>query len=102
MCHIRSDIPLVRLRNREINERGFESLILEVTVGESVTVFVFVAFYKHPFLSDTLFKEYFGKIADILLSSYNDIVFFLLAMGTVALEDVLLLVIYVNCMDLRI
>ena len=51
---MRSNIPHGRLRHFEINVKGFESLILKVTISDTDTIFV--AFYKHPFLSDNLFK----------------------------------------------
>ena len=73
LCHMRSDIPHCRLSNFEVNVQGFESLILKVVIG--VTETVFVAFYKHPFLLDDLFKQYFCTVADNLLKSFTDIVF---------------------------
>ena len=73
LCQIRSDVPHVRLKDKEINVLGFESLIMKVTIGDSVTVFV--GFYKHPFLADSMFKQHFCRLADTLLSSYDDLVF---------------------------
>ena len=69
---MRSDIPHDRLRHFEMNVKGFESLILKVTIGDTDTIFV--AFYKHPFLSDNLFKQHFCNFADMSLRSYEDIV----------------------------
>ena len=73
LCHMRADIPHCRLSNMEVNEQGFESLILKVVIGDFETVFV--AFYKHPFLLDELFKKYFCTVADNLFKSFSDIVF---------------------------
>ena len=73
LCHMRSDIPHCRILDLEVNVKGFESLILKAVIGDTETVFV--AFYKHPFLLDESFKQYFSKIADNLLKSFTDIVF---------------------------
>lgn len=73
LCHMRSDIPHCRMTNLEFNTEGFESLVIKVIIGSFDTLFV--AFYRHPFLSDELFKQYFCKIADNAFGCFTDVVF---------------------------
>ena len=73
LCHMRSDIPHCRMTDLEYNVKGFETLIIKVIIGSVETLFV--AFYKHPFLLDDLFKQYFCKVADNAFRYFTDVVF---------------------------
>ena len=73
LCHMRSDIPHCRMTDFECNVNGFETLVIKVIIGPVETLFV--AFYKHPFLLDDLFKQYFCKVADNVFRYFTDVVF---------------------------
>ena len=73
LVYVRADLPHRRLKHAEINENGFESLCMEVTVGKVKTVLICV--YKHPFMKDAPFKSYMSLIADTLFKTHNNLVF---------------------------
>ena len=74
IIYVRSDIPHRLLTNAEQNKNdGIESLCLELKIGKTKTAFSCV--YKHPKVKHTVFKKSLGQIADYLLQSNNDLVF---------------------------
>ena len=73
LVHIRDDLPHRRLNSFEINSGGFESICIEITIGNSKTVVT--SLYNHPYVKKDIFKENFCNITDRLLAKYDDLVF---------------------------
>ena len=73
IVYIRSDLPHRRLKYAEVNCDGFESLCIEVTIGNTKTAIT--ALYKHPAVNNDCFKKSVSHIADCLLKTYDDLVF---------------------------
>ena len=73
MAYVRADLPHRTLQHAEINEHGFESLCMEVTIGKVKTAIVCV--YKHPSLNDDHFKLCTSRLADWLFKTHNDLAF---------------------------
>ena len=82
--YVRSDIPRRRLFNIEINENGFESLSIEFSIGKVKNTISCI--YKHPKVSNELFKSYFSKMCDSSLLSWDVMILFSLAIRTVVLQ----------------
>ena len=55
IVYIRSDLPHRRLKFAEVNCDGFESLCIEVTIGNTKTAIT--ALYKHPAVNNACFKK---------------------------------------------
>ena len=73
LIYVRADLPHRRLNYAEINEHGFESLCMEITVGKTTTVLACI--YKHPKLKNDAFKCYLSNMADSLFRTHSDLVF---------------------------
>ena len=73
LIYVRADLPHRRLNYAEINEHGFESLCMEITVGK--TTIVVACIYKHPKLKNDAFKCYLSNMADSLFRTHSDLVF---------------------------
>ena len=72
--YVRSDLPHRRRKDAEVNCDGFESLCIEVTIWNTKTAIT--ALYKHPAVNNDCFKKSVSYIADCLLKTYDDLVFF--------------------------
>ena len=73
IVYIRDDLPHGRLFNSEINEDGFESLCMELTIGKSKTVITCV--YKHPKVSNDFFPKCMWRITDSISISHEEFAF---------------------------
>ena len=73
LVHVRDDIPQRRLPPAEVNSNGFESICIELTIGNNKTVIT--SFYKHPSVKNDAFKKHFSQIIDYLLRNYDDLIF---------------------------
>ena len=71
LIYVRADLP--HRRYVEINEHGFESLCMEITVGKTTTALACI--YKQPKLKNDAFKCYLSNMADSLFRTHNDLVF---------------------------
>ena len=71
--YARSDIPHGRLLDVEINEYGFESLSIEFPIGKVKTIVFCI--YKHPKVTNELFKTYLSQMCDSIVMKCNDFVF---------------------------
>ena len=72
--YVRVDLPHRKTNYAEINEHGFESLCMEITIGKKNTT-VLACIYKHPELKIDAFKCYCSNVADSLLRTHCDLVF---------------------------
>ena len=95
LVYVRGDIPHRRVKLSEINSDGFESLCIEVKIGNTKTQVCCV--YKHPNVSNAYFKQCLSNICDkitpgiaMTLSS--------LAIWIVARQSPVWQKIYVTCM----
>ena len=73
LVYLRDDIPHRRLESAEVNGNGFESICMEVTIGNTKSVITSI--YKHPRVTHANFKIYFSKLIDTLLRQYDDLIF---------------------------
>ena len=73
LVHVRDDIPQRRLPLAEVNSDGFESICIEITIGNKKTIITSI--YKHPYVKNDVFKCCFSKLIDYLLHTYEDLVF---------------------------
>ena len=73
LIYVRSDLPQRRVKQNEINEDGIESIVLEITIGKTKTIFTCI--YKHPKTRDAIFKSKLAKIVDTNFTINNDLVF---------------------------
>ena len=60
--YVRGDIPHRRVKLSEINSDGFESLCIEVKIGNTKTLVC--CLYKHPKVSNSYFKQCLSNICD--------------------------------------
>ena len=73
LVHVRNDLPQRRLPQAEVNINGFESICLEINIGNTKTAITSI--YKHPNVKFDFFKDCFSKIIDYLLRTYDDLIF---------------------------
>ena len=73
LVHVRNDIPQRRLPLAEVNSYGFESICIEITIGNKKTIITSI--YKHPYVKNDVFKCCFSKLIEYLLRTYEDLVF---------------------------
>ena len=74
MVFVRDDLPRRRLVEIEINQKGIETICLEITIGSQKTVFACV--YKHPFLALSTFKDNMCSLIDRLFQISSDVCVF--------------------------
>ena len=73
IVYVPDDLPHRRLFNSEINEDGFESLCIEITIGKSKTVITCV--YKHPKVPHDFFLTCMSRITESVLINHEDLAF---------------------------
>ena len=71
--YARFDIPQRRIFNVEINEYRLESLSIEFPIGKVKTIVFCI--YKHPTVTNELFKTYLYQMCDSIVMKCNDFVF---------------------------
>ena len=72
LVYIRGDIPHRRVKHSEINSDGFESLCIEVKIGNTKTLICSV--YKHSKVSNAYFKQCVFNICDKVTPGSDDVI----------------------------
>ena len=72
LAYVRSDLPQRRLTKFEHNSDMFESLCIEVKIGNTKTAILCV--YKHPKMKIDEFKKCISDVSDTLMLTFDDFV----------------------------
>ena len=71
LVYVRGDIPHIQVKLYEINSDGFDSLCIEVKIGNTKTLVCCV--YKHPKVSNAYFKQCLSNICDKITPGSDDV-----------------------------